>query len=249
MRAFLGILVCVALSGCGESSADPCGEVTEASCEFRAFDADCGGEGAPTVGCSNVGCLRFATACMPEEYRAVDCPDTNLCCQVETGPWPWTDVGTSNPGHLAHDLRTLESIAAAGDVWPLSVVVDPSLSVDATSVTCSDTSRPGCAGPDHEWTASTSEYATYRVGRAELGEALLVEVEGNRARALSVYRFDVMGGGGAGSCDVTAAGAVLSVTGTLTIGAPVTSGERPAGRLMLTFDDGATMLAEFPPGI
>lgn len=238
--------------GCGSEGAGECNDESLASCEVRGYDVDCGGGGRGTVACATGDgrCYRFATGCMPSEFRPVDCPTDDLCCSMADGPWPWSDVGTSNPTQVAHDLALIESLSGAGDPWPIDVIVDSGIVVETASVACTEAMASWCSATDHQWLATSSGFATYRLGRADFGgEALVVEVSDGRARAMSAFRFDVAGGGGPGTCDVPTLGQYLPATGTLVLGSePATSVGRPSGRLELTFRDGSTIVSEFPAG-
>lgn len=239
----VGLLLVVA-SACG-STADPCADVSVAECEVHGYEASCGGSGEPTVACTNDRCVLFATACVPDAYRVVECPLSDLCCEeVDGAPWPWGETSTSDPTRIAHDLALIESLQAADSAWPIEVVVSPDLAISVESVTCNDSTEAWCMGRV-EWSVS-ADYVTYRLGRDLGGEGLLIEISGDRARALSVFRFDVSGGGGAGSCEISTVGRYVPATGSLVLSAAPASGSRPSGRLTLTFEDGSTLISELP---
>lgn len=241
-RVLAGIVVVT--SACG-STADPCAETSVVSCEVDGYEASCGGTGEPTVACSNDRCVRFATACVPDGFRVVECPLSDLCCEeVDGAPWPWDETSTSSPTQIAHDLALIESVHAADLAWPIEVLVDTGLTIERESVACTGSTEAWCTGSAHEWRESTSQ-VTYRLGRDLGGEGLVIEISGDRARALSVFRFDVSGGGGPASCDVPTVGRYLPATGTFVVSAEP-GATRPAGRLTLTFEDGATVISEFP---
>ena len=237
-------LLLVVASACG-STADPCADVSVAECEVHGYEASCGGSGEPTVACTNDRCVRFATACVPDAYRVVECPLSDLCCEeVDGAPWPWGETSTSNPTPIAHDLALIESLQAADPAWPIEVVVSPELTIESESVTCTGSTEAWCSGTDHEWSVA-ADYVTYRLGRELGGEGLLIEISGDRARALSVFRFDVSGGGGAGSCEIPTVGRYVPVTGSLVLSVALASGSRPSGRLTLTFEDGSSLVSEY----
>ncbi len=129
--AALAVAACDATAGPGHTVVD-----SFANCHVGMYFADCGGEGAPVLGCDaerDESCWWFTTGAVPREITLVsDCPPEDVCCHDD---WPFAEPTGLGAYRLLFALdrapwdRTRE--------MNVDVVVDAALVAPATpTLTC-----------------------------------------------------------------------------------------------------------------
>jgi hypothetical protein len=202
----VALLPLVVLAGCGQPSSCPEGHSPiVGECRQGLTWIDCGGEGPPRFACGEAGgCVWLTTSCVPEGYRATDCPETDPCCHRDAdGSWPYPDHW--RPPAPASAANMVEDIAAFGGAAltampDITVRIDPSLPEEEPSVLCDPgVDRELCAlgaptvidlwngfalwsssnlpGAEHFW-MEISVVRETSIGRAYLRVAPVDEVDG-----------------------------------------------------------------------
>src|SRR4051812_34211252 len=92
--ARFALLTLLALAGCAPDSSCRGGRTPIlGECTQGLTWVECPGDGPPRFACGQAGgCVWFTTSCVPEGYRATDCPATDPCCHRDAaGSWPYPD--------------------------------------------------------------------------------------------------------------------------------------------------------------
>ena len=152
----------VLLAACGDGPAAPdaveiekfddgCDHPTALDeCFVGDFFAECGGGGAPRLGCTDSDCLWFTGGCVATGFLPSDCPADHVCCADR---WPYPVGEFESPiGHQGDHQLYLQLLGFGLSPWDrgteltLTGRVDPSVASQPDHMTCTGLA-PDPTGP------------------------------------------------------------------------------------------------------